>query len=261
MFNHTINPFILNLGALKIKYYGLFYVIAFLFGIWWFRKYANKFDKDEVYDLFLYLIIGGVGGGRLGYVIFYNLSYYISNPLKILAVNEGGMSIHGGLIGASIAIYLFIKKMKKKGKEISYYYVADNLMIPLAFSLALGRIGNFINGELAGKPSNVWWCFNFPGYDECRHPSQLYESAKNIFIGIIMYIMWKKENLKEGTLMWTFVFLYGILRFLIEFIRGENQFLYWLTKGQILSVFMIVIGAFMIIKLYTSKVEEKLKIK
>src|SRR3989338_8875178 len=103
MFINNLNHIFLNLGPLEIRYYGLFYVIGFLFGLWWLKRFATKLDKEEVYDLILYLMLGGVGGGRLGYILFYQAPYYLSNPLKIFAVWEGGMSIHGGFIGAVIA--------------------------------------------------------------------------------------------------------------------------------------------------------------
>ncbi len=250
MFTHTIDPIFIHLGPLEIRYYGLFYVIGFLFALWWLKKFAHKLSQDNVYDLLLYLIIGGVGGGRAGYILFYNPLYYLSNPLKVFAVWEGGMSIHGGLIGAIIATLLFCRKLKKQGTPISFFYIADTLMIPLALALALGRIGNFINGELYGYITNLPWCVQFRDAEGCRHPSQLYESAKNIIIALSLYILSKRENLKEGTLFWTFLLLYGVLRFLIEFLRFNDSFYFSLSMGQLLSSVMIIIGGFMLFKLY-----------
>ena len=253
MFTHTLDPVLIHLGPFDIRYYGIFYVIGFLFALWWLKKFAHKLTKDDSYDLLLYLMIGGVGGGRLGYIIFYNLPYYLSNPLKILAVWEGGMSIHGGLIGAIIATLLFCNKLKKQGRSVSFFYIADTLMVPLAIALALGRIGNFINGELYGYITNFPWCVKFQGAEGCRHPSQLYESAKNLLIALSLYLLSKKENLKEGTLFWTFLVLYGILRFLIEFVRYNDSFYFGLTMGQLLSSIMIIVGGAMLYKLYGSK--------
>jgi len=248
MFTHNINPILFNLGPLEIRWYGLFYVIGFLFAIFWFKKFADKLNEEEVYDLIFHIIIGGILGSRLGYIIFYNLSYYFSNPLKVFAVWEGGMSFHGGAIGALIAIYFFIKHMKKKGKEISFYYIADLAVIPLALALFLGRIGNFINGELYGYVTNLPWCVKFKGAEGCRHPSQLYESSKNLFIAFSLYLISRKDNLKEGTLMWSFILLYGILRFTVEFVRYSDTFYLGFTMGQILSSVMILAGSIMLIR-------------
>jgi phosphatidylglycerol---prolipoprotein diacylglyceryl transferase len=142
MLVHNLNPDIISFGNIAIKWYGVFYVIGFAFAIWYFRKFSNL-DKEDVYDFFTYLIIGAIGGARLFYVAVYNLSFYLSNPLKIFAVWEGGMSFHGGLLGAFLIGWWFCKK-----KDISFYYLADLAVIPLALALGLGRIGNFINGEL-----------------------------------------------------------------------------------------------------------------
>lgn len=243
MFTYNLNPVLLNLGSLQIRWYGLFYVIGFAFGIWYFRKYS-KLTKEQVYDFFVYILLGGILGARLFYSLIYNFSFYFSNPIKIFAVWEGGMSFHGGLLGAFLIGYYFCRKNK-----ISFYHLADISVVPLALALFLGRIGNFINGELYGRVTNVWWCFNF-GDGECRHPSQLYESGKNLLNAFILFGLSKNKKLKEGTLFWTFWILYGGLRFLIEFVREPDAqiglFLDFISMGQILSGLMFIFGVVML---------------
>lgn len=253
MFTYNINPVLLDLGPLEIRWYGLFYVIGFAFGIWYLRKYS-KLTKEQVYDFFTYLILGSIIGARLFYMIVYNYSFYLSNPLKIFAVWEGGMSFHGGLLGAIIVSLWFCRKNK-----INFYYLGDILVVPLSLALFLGRIGNFINGELYGRVTDVWWCFDF-GDGKCRHPSQLYEAGKNLLNGIILFGLSKNKKLKEGTLFWGFWILYGFFRFNIEFFRQPDLqigdygiFLLGLSMGQILSGSMFIIGIVMLIWISSRK--------
>src|SRR3989338_1645725 len=196
MFMHNINPVLLRLGPFEIRYYGLFYVLGFVMAYFIIDYLAKKkkisLSKDDIADFLLYIIVGTVLGARIFYIIFYNLPFYLSNPFEMLAVWHGGLSFHGGLIGSVIAWFYFCKR-----KKIDFYEIADITVIPLALGLALGRIGNFINGELYGRITDVPWAVKFPDAEGFRHPSQIYESLKNFFIfGVLFFI--RKKQLKDG---------------------------------------------------------------
>lgn len=257
MFIHNIDPVLFSIGPFEIRYYGLFYAIGFVMAYLLISYLAKKkklpLSKDDVADYILYVLVGTVLGARIFYVLFYNLSFYLSNPAEIIAVWHGGLSFHGGLIGAVIAGFYFCRK-----KKVSFYNLADITVIPLALGLALGRIGNFINGELAGRITNVPWCMDYSQNrfiieipEGCRHPSQIYASFKNL---IIFFTLWaiKDKNLPKGFMFWLFVVMYSALRFTVEFFRQPDSQLGFilgpLTMGQILSVVMFAIGLFFIYK-------------
>ncbi|MBW3011560.1 prolipoprotein diacylglyceryl transferase [Candidatus Woesearchaeota archaeon] len=245
MLVHALNPIILKLGFIEIRWYGLFYVIGFLFAIWWTRKFSD-FKKDDVYDLFFWLIIGLIAGARLFEVIVWEPAYYFANPFEIIAIWHGGMSFHGGLIGVVAAALIFCRKRK-----LSFYKFADLIVVPASLAMALVRIGNFINGELYGTITNVPWCFKFPSAEGCRHPSQLYESFYNILNFFILFAVTKykqKKKYKDGFVFWTFIFTYGVLRFITEFWRYSDTAYLGLNLGQWLCLIMIPIGAVMMIK-------------
>ena len=198
----------------------------------------------------LYIIIGTVLGARTLYVVVYNLPFYLSNPFEIIAVWHGGLSFHGGLIGAVIAGFYFCKR-----KKIDFYEIADISVIPLALGLALGRLGNFINGELYGRITNVPWAVKFPDAEGFRHPSQIYESLKNL---LIFFTLWKlsDKKLPKGFIFWLFVVMYSALRFIVEFFRQPDEqlgFIGFLTMGQVLSIVMFVIGIFFIYRVSHKK--------
>ena len=185
VFIHNISPVLAHFSVfgipLEIRWYGLFYVLSFLIAYFMIKYLAKQrklgITEDDVADLILYLLLGVVLGARLFYVIFYNPFFYLSNPLEIPAVWHGGLSFHGGLVGAIAAGWYFCRK-----KKISFYRLADIAVIPAALGLAFGRIGNFINGEVVGRITNLPWGVKFPGYEDFRHSSQIYESFKNLFI-------------------------------------------------------------------------------
>ncbi|MBX3237266.1 MAG: prolipoprotein diacylglyceryl transferase [Nitrospiraceae bacterium] len=247
----NIDPVFLHLGPLQFRWYGLMYLIGltlayFIIGA---RAKAQNLplNKDQVYDMIVYAAVGVFTGGRLGYVLFYNLSYYLENPLKILAVWEGGMSFHGGLIGTIIALVLFAKR-----RGIGVLTIADLAAGVTPVGLGLGRIGNFINGELFGRPTDVDWCMVFPGGGPvCRHPSQLYESALE---GALLFtVLWliARRMPPAGTVFGSFLIGYGICRFIVEFFREPDAqigFLFGtLSMGQLLSLPMLVGGAVILV--------------
>ena len=177
MLFHNINPVLLELGPLQIRYYGLFYALGFVIAYFLIYYLAKRkqlpLSKDDVADLLFYEIIGIVLGARLAYVIVYNFAFYIRNPFEIFAVWHGGLSFHGGLAGGILALFMFCRK-----KRIHFYDLADIIVLPVALGLALGRIGNFINGELYGRITDAPWCIDYSKNqyiadipEGCRHPS------------------------------------------------------------------------------------------
>ena len=258
MFYHNINPVLLELGPFQVRYYGLFYAIGFIIAYFLISYLAKKrglnITKDDTADFLVYEIIGIILGARLVYVIFYNLPFYIQNPFEIIAVWHGGLSFHGGLLGAIIAGYLFCRK-----KKIEFYEIADIAVIPVALALALGRIGNFMNAELYGRITDVRWCIDYAKNqfiqnlpEGCRHPSQIYASIKNLIIFCFLFLI-KNKKYPKGFMFWSFVTLYGLFRAIVEFFRQPDEqigFIFnYFTMGQLLSFTMFLVGLFMIYKL------------
>ena len=244
MFIQNINPVILSVFGLEIRYYGLVYVLGFLLALFILMKQREKLKltKDEIYDYVFYLIIFTVIGARLFEIIFYEPLFYFSNPLEMLMIWEGGLSFHGALLGVIIWTYIFTKK-----KKLHFYDISDILVIPAAFMLFLGRIANFINGELVGKITNLPWGVKFQDYEGFRHPTQIYESIKNLFIFFVLIFL-KNKNLKKGTLTWLFVLMYGILRFFIEFLKEQSSFIFGIPVTQVLSGLMVIISLYFLLR-------------
>lgn len=241
-----IDPVFLSIGPLQFRWYGLMYLLAFLTSYAVIRYVSRKrepfLSPDEVGDLVFYVAVGIVLGGRLGYVIFYNLPVYLAHPLKILAVWEGGMSFHGGLLGGIVGGYLFSRK-----KGIDPLLLADTAFLPAPLGLMYGRIGNFINGELYGRVTDLPWGMVFPAGGEVpRHPSQLYEAVlEGPLLFLLLLVVHRSTRYRRG-LIWAFIGGYGVARFLVEFVREPDAQLGfvvgWLSMGQILSLPMIAIG-------------------
>jgi len=238
MFVHNIDPVFFTIFGLEIRYYGLVYFLGFLFILWFLYRKKDKLGltKEQVYDYVFYLIIGSITGSRLFEVLLYNPSYYFSNLSKIIALWEGGMSIHGGIVGAVLVTYLFSRKHKK-----DFYKIADFLVVPLAFFLFLGRIANFINAELIGKITNFKYAVKFPDYEGYRHPTQLFEAFKNL---VIFFLLLPLKNLKKGVVFYLFLVLYSFFRFFIEFYKEPVTVYFGVSLGQILCVAFFVIGVY-----------------
>jgi len=262
MFYHNINPVLLEIGPLQIRYYGLFYALGFVITYFMIIYLAKRKElpltKDDAADFIIYQVIGIIFGARIVYILFYNLLFYIRNPIEIIALWHGGLSFHGGLLGAIIATYLFCKK-----KKIHFYDIADIAVIPVALALALGRIGNFINAELYGRITDASWCIDYSKNqyvsdipDGCRHPSQIYESLKNFFIFAVLWAI-KDKKLPKGFMFWSFVTLYGLFRTFIEFFRQPDEqiglIFNYFTMGQLLSFPWFMIGLYMLFKLNKNK--------
>lgn len=244
-----IDPSIVSFGPIKIRWYGVMYVVGFLAA--YFLIQRQKRAKEigltaaVTQDLVFYLVVGLVLGARLGYLIFYqypNALYYLHHPLEIVATWHGGMSFHGGLIGCLVAGLWFCHK-----RGLPFWAVADSVVVTAPIGLAAGRLGNFINGELYGRPSNVPWAMIFPeGGPVPRHPSQLYEAALE---GLVLFaILWslRKRDFPDGMMVAFFLFLYGLFRFFLEFFREPDPQLGFLlgsfSMGQLLCTAMMLSG-------------------
>jgi phosphatidylglycerol:prolipoprotein diacylglycerol transferase len=249
----NIDPILVELGPIRLSWYGLMYVFGFLISYLLVRYQMKRKDfgitKQEVDDFYFYLILGLIIGARLGYVLFYDLKFYLANPLEVFAIWHGGMSFHGGLIGVLIVGIVFSWRHNK-----SFWKIADLFIVTAPIGLGLGRIGNFINGELYGRVTQVPWGMIFPkGGPLPRHPSQLYESA--LEGGVLFFILWlvKDTKLPTGGLLALFLSLYGVFRFFVEFFRQPDAQLGFIlgpfTMGQILSTCMIIGGIFLMIYL------------
>lgn len=248
----TIDPVIFALGPLQVRWYGLMYVLGFLATYQLVALQARQFGCDLLRKRFdnlnLALIIGVVLGGRLGYVLFYNPAYYLAHPLEIPATWSGGMSFHGGCLGALLAGFLYCRHA-----ALDSWQTADLYVVTVPVGLFFGRLGNFINGELYGRITTVPWGMAFPdGGPLPRHPSQLYEAGlEGIALFLILWplrhLPWKHPPLRQwphGTMLALFLGLYGLFRFLVEFFREPDAqlgFLFGpLTMGQLLCLLMLI---------------------
>jgi len=246
----NIDPVIIKIGPLSMRWYGLMYIFGFassyLLTLYQLKKKRSlKIDRAAIDDLYFYLILGLIIGARLGYVFFYNFGFYISNPLEILVVWHGGMSFHGGLIGTFIAGYFVIKKWR-----LNFFTVVDLIVPTVPVGIGFGRLGNFINAELFGKTSDVPWAMVFPhGGNIGRHPSQLYEASLEGLVLFVVLWFYKDKKKREGDVFALFLILYGAFRIFCEYFREPDQqvgyILNMLTMGQILSGFMILAGLFL----------------
>jgi phosphatidylglycerol:prolipoprotein diacylglycerol transferase len=254
-----IDPVAVAIGPLKIHWYGLMYLVgigsAWLLASKRLHEFDPTWDKEKLSDLIFWLAMGVIVGGRLGYVLFYDLPVYLHNPLLVFAVWDGGMAFHGGLLGVMLASWLFARRNNK-----GFFQLLDFVAPFVPIGLGAGRIGNFINGELWGKPTDLPWAMIFPTDPAQlpRHPSQLYQFAME---GVLLFIvMWVFSSKPRPTMAVSGVFAlgYGIVRFLAEFVRvPDAQLGYiafgWLTMGQLLCMPMILGGITLLLLAYRNK--------
>ena len=259
----NIDPVALDLGIVQVRWYGLTYLSGLAIA-WWLlhvraRDPGNRWNSDEVADLIFYGAVGVIIGGRLGSVLFYNLPYYLSDPIAIIKVWQGGMSFHGGLIGVAVAVWFFASKSNRR-----FFEVGDYLIPVVPVGLGLGRIGNFINGELWGGPSELPWAMVFPGAGPMpRHPSQLYEAFLE---GLVLFvILWWFSSAPRPRMAVSGLFFicYGVFRSLVEFVREPDAHIgylagEWLTMGQVLSIPMVVLGVILLGMAYKTKSQNKM---
>ena len=250
MFTHNLDPILINLGFISLRWYSLAYIFGILIGWWYGKKIIKKFKNkhgnflaDDFDDLITYLIFGIVIGGRVGYVIFYNLNYYIENPLDIIKIWQGGMSFHGALIGIIIGTFFFSYRRDKNA-----LFFLDIIACVSPIGIFFGRIANFINGELVGKISSVPWSVIFPNVDMMpRHPSQIYEAIlEGIILFLIVNFFINKKEYTIGTCSYVFLINYGALRIFSEFFREPDLQLGYIlnvaSMGSILSFVMFLSG-------------------
>ena len=254
-----IDPVIFSIGALKIRWYGLMYVIGFVLA-WWLARRRSQIPHAviknplHVDDLIFYAMLGVILGGRIGSVIFYNWGRFVEDPVYLFKIWEGGMSFHGGLIGVLFAMWLFGKKHGKTMWQITDY------IAPFApLGLGFGRIGNFINGELWGKQTEVAWGVLYRG--EVLHATQLYEAALEGFVLFAILWWYTAKRRPYMAVSGLFLFLYGVFRFFIEFFRVPDDHIGylafdWLTMGQVLTTPMILIGGTMLAMAYRTNNKE-----
>ncbi len=252
MFYNDINPVFLDVGPFSIRYYGLIFALGIVVSFLMLRHLAQKrqlpLGSRDFDEFLLFSTLGVVIGARLGSVLS-SLGYYLDNPAQIIAVWNGGMAFHGGFLGLVAVGFFFASK-----KKISFYDIADLVVIPASLALALGRIANFINGEFYGTVTGLPWGVKFAGVDGFRHPVQLYEAVKNILIFAVLWQL-KDKKLPKGFLFWAFVFMYGIIRFFLEFLKEVPEFAFSLTWGQVWCIPMVVVGGCMLWRIVVSKHE------
>jgi phosphatidylglycerol:prolipoprotein diacylglycerol transferase len=251
MYTHNLDPVLVDFGFIVIRWYSLAYIFGIVLGWWFGKKIINhiikithlKFNIREFDDLITYLIISLIVGGRLGYIIFYNLGYYLANPFDIIKVWQGGMSFHGALLGIIFGTYLFSKK-----KNVPTFFLLDIIACVSPIGIFLGRLANFINGELVGKVTSVSWGIIFPLIDSLpRHPSQLYEAVlEGAVLFLILNSLIFKQTYKMGTCSYLFLIYYGIFRIISEFFRQPDPQIGYLfnlfSMGTLLSFLMIISG-------------------
>lgn len=242
-FVHNLNPTILQLGGLEIRWYGLMYVIAFLltyyYGQWRIKNEKTHLTVKDLDDLLVWSTLGLIIGSRIFNAVFYYPSYYLAKPWELFFIWKGGMSYFGGLAGLAFSVFYFAKK-----KKINFLHLTGLLVVPLSLGQALGRIGNFINGELWGTITTLPWGVKFPGVEGFRHPVQIYE----FFTGVIIFcILWKlKDKLSGEKLLGLYLIWYSVIRFLLDFVRGE--IVMWvgpLTMSQVLCIPTVIIGVWL----------------
>ncbi len=254
----NINPIALDLGFVQIYWYGLMYLLAFLAAYLlanYRSKQLNNWNKQQIEDMIFYGAIGVVVGGRLGYMLFYNLPNFLSDPLSIFAIQGGGMSFHGGFLGVLLAMQLFNRKYNKT------FFTTMDFVAPLVpLGLGFGRMGNFINGELWGKVTTSPFGMYIQEQGVSRFPSQLYEAFLEGLV--LFFILWIFSSKSRPTMSVSALFLifYGLFRFIIEFVRVPDvQLGYlafdWLTMGQLLSAPMVVLGIYLLYRANKQKHE------
>jgi phosphatidylglycerol:prolipoprotein diacylglycerol transferase len=255
-----LDPVALDLGFFQLRWYSLAYLAGIFIGYWYMLKLIKQpgapMARRHADDLVFYAALGIILGGRVGYVLFYNLSYYLQNPLDILKLWDGGMSFHGGMIGTVLGIIYLSRKEK-----LNWLRVHDYVACCVPFGLFFGRLANFVNHELWGAPTSVAWAVRFPELiggmavlGPPRHPSQIYEAILEglLLFAILAWMFWKTQSRYEpGKLVGAFTFFYGLFRFLVEFVREPDAQLVGFAQstglhmGQWLSLPMILLGAWL----------------
>lgn len=235
---------IAQIGPIAIRFYGAMYALTAILAYAFIRFFTKKknlpLTKDHAFDLVFYAFLGGILGARIFYVLVYNFEYFVSNPFEVIAVWRGGMSIHGGLLGGAGAVIWYIQK-----KKLPMWEIGKMAAVIIPLGMMLGRLGNFMNGELPGRVTDVPWAMDF-GDGEFRHPSQLYAVGKDFILFTTFFLLALKSNIHGKILFGMFLVNYAIFRFVVEFFREPDPQLgflvSWLTMGQVLSVGVFAVG-------------------
>jgi len=246
----AIDPIALSIGPIDIRWYALAYLAGFLCGWALLKRFLRLYpsphiNDDMIDDLLTWIVVGVVLGGRLGYVLFYNFDYYSAHPLDALKIWQGGMAFHGGLIGVITAMILFARY-----NRIPFFDIADRIAVVTPIGLFFGRIANFINAELLGRPWDGPWAIIFREGDVARHPSQIYQAlTEGLVLFLFLFILQRYDHIRDrrGLLAGFFLIGYGTMRFFTEFTRKPDAHLgfimMYFSMGQILCIPMIIIGA------------------
>jgi len=240
VFEYALSPVLLQLGPVQIRWYGVMWALGFLVTYWYVRAAARqkliKLTDDDVDWLMVWLTVGTLLGARIFEVFVYRWQYYAANPAEIIALWHGGLSFHGGFLGALVAGAWFARRRK-----VSFLNLCDTCIIPVALAQAFGRVGNFINGELPGRVTSLPWGVKFPGVEGYRHPSQLYEAAYDVVIFAILWTQ-RKRKLPHGAILALFLMLYSVFRFLTEYVREPEMYVGPFTMGQALNIPLFIGG-------------------
>ncbi|MCF7846385.1 MAG: prolipoprotein diacylglyceryl transferase [Candidatus Peribacteraceae bacterium] len=241
IWTYDLDPVALDLGFAQIRWYGVFYAVAFMLGFFWLKAWSRRklvnFSTQQIEDLIFAVILGVILGGRLGHFLFYDPSSLFS--LEIFKIWHGGMSFHGGLIGVLLAVGWLAHKWRRNFLELT-----DVIVIPASVGLFFGRLGNFINGELIGRATDGAWGVIYPNFDEIpRYPSQLFEAGKNLLIAGILYVAFRIRA-RRGTISFLFILLYGLGRTLVELLWREpiDGFILGIPKGAVYSIPVFLAG-------------------
>lgn len=256
---HDLDPYIFQLpGGFGVRWYSLPYMLGIVLVYVWLwrstrRREITNLTADNLESLVIWAVVGTVVGARFFHVFVFKYSRYGFDPLAWINIARGGMAFHGGIVGCSLGVWLFTRR-----HEIQFYSVADRFVIPVAIALGFGRIANFVNGEMPGTAYAGPFCVDYSVStyianppQECRHPTQLYEMAKNWLIALSLYGL-QQRRLPPGALFWTFVTFYGFVRFFLMFVRDEVLFLGPLTQSQVFSGMMAVLGGYMVWRRFRS---------
>ena len=257
MIHWNVNPEIFRIGFVAVRWYSLLFMLAFVAGIYIMNKIYKLENKpvEAVDPLLMYMLFATVIGARLGHCLFYDPAYYLSNPVKILMVWEGGLASHGAAIGILTGLYLYSRKYKDQ----PFLWLVDRVVIPVALAGAFIRTGNLFNSEIIGAPTDLPWAFVFDRVDQVpRHPSQIYEALAYLFIFVILYRLYmkQKENTPKGQLLGLFLILVFGFRFFVEFVKANQEAFeqgMTLNMGQILSIPAVLAGVWLLYRVKKNK--------
>ena len=252
-----ISPVAVDFGPVAIHWYGLTYLFGFI-AVWWLgnlraRRPDSGWKPEEVADMLFYGALGVILGGRVGYILFYNFDLFIDDPLMLFRIWQGGMSFHGGMLGVFVAMWVFGRKTGR-----TFFQVTDFMAPFVPVGLGAGRLGNFINGELWGRPTELPWGMVFPFVDQqARHPSMLYEALLEGLLLFIILWVYSSKSRPLRAVSGMFMLFYGLFRFGVEFVRQPDAHLGfiafdWLTMGHVLSVPMVLYGIYLLVFAYRS---------